>query len=208
MIPKGYKCISWYLTCGKTFDYFPPRFLHVLLLRLAHTFALPAVYYDPLSMENDVLATVWVYNRRCTMWKNGICWLMMKGGVECFVEMINNSKGIIVVTKSEIAESTQCIEMLFEIIRKIHRAKEEFCGTISLQEYYLHMDDSTPFIDISKLDLDDPIASTGDSLFLTRDIAQALKSKKLNFVISANGCAKLKDTKVSHLQEYIRWGKY
>jgi GTPase SAR1 family protein len=206
-IPEGYKCIGWYLKCGRTFDYLPPRFLHVLLLRLAHAFALPAAC-DHSSMEDDVLATVRLYNRRCTMWKNGIHWLMEEGGVECFVEMINKSKGIIVITKSEAAQITTCTEMLFEIIRKIHQAKEEFCETISLQEYYLHVDD---FIDENKLDSDDPITSTGDSLFLSSDIARVLKDSELKdstpkFMISAKGDASLKATEVSYLQNYIHWG--
>ena len=204
-IPKDYKCIGWYLKCGKTFDYLPPRFLHVLLLRLAHAFALPAAC-DPSSMgDDDVLATLRLHNRRCTMWKNGIHWLMEKG-VECFVEMINKNRGIIVVTKSEIAQITTCTKMLFEIIRKIHQAKEEFCETISLQEYYLHVNDSTTFIDVNKLDSDYPIASTGDTLFLSSDIARVLKDSK-EFIISINGRTSLKVIKVSCLQEYVHWGK-
>ena len=204
-IPEDYKCLGWYLKCGKTFDYLPPRFLHVLLLRLAHAFALPAAY-DPSSMgDDDVLATLRLFNRRCTMWKNGIHWLMEEG-VECFVEMINKSKGIIVVTKSEVAQITTCTKMLFEIIRKIHQAKEEFCETISLQEYYLHVNDSTPFIDVNELDSDDPITSTGDSLFLSSDIARVLKDSKES-IISVNGRTSLKVTKVSCLQEYVHWGK-
>ena len=206
-IPEDYKCLGWYLKCGKTFDYLPPRFLHVLLLRLAHAFALPAAY-DPSSMgDDDVLATLRLFNRRCTMWKNGIHWLMEEG-VECFVEMINKSKGIIVVTKSEVAQITTCTKMLFEIIRKIHQAKEEFCETISLQEYYLHVNDSTPFIDVNELDSDDPITSTGDSLFLSSNISRVLKDSKES-IISAhvNGRTSLKVTKVSCLQEYVHWGK-
>ena len=155
--------------------------------------------------DDDILATLGLCNRRCTMWKNGIHWLMEEG-VECFVEMINKSKGIIVVTKSEVAQITTCTKMLFEIIRKIHQAKEEFCETISLQEYYLHVSDSTPFIDVNELDSDDPITSTGDSLFLSSDVARVLKDSK-EFIISVNGHTSLKVTKVSCLQEYIHWGK-
>jgi hypothetical protein len=56
------------------------------------------------------------------MWKNRIHWLMTKG-VECFVENVNNSKGIIIITKSEEARKQVCTDMLFKIIGEIHQAK-------------------------------------------------------------------------------------
>ena len=91
------------------------------------------------------------------MWKNGIHWLM-KEGVECYVEMVNSSKGVIIVTKSEEAHKSTCTEMLFNIIKEIHQAKEEFCGTVTLQEYLIDSNDPTAF-------------SEEDNLFSMCDIA-------------------------------------
>ena len=194
--PEDYTySISWYLNCDKMFDYFPPRFLHVLLLRLAHAFALPMVY-DPSSINNDdYTASVRLYNRRCTMWKNGIHWLMEEG-VECYTENINNSKGIIIITKSELAHKFACTEMLFKIIREIHQAKEEFCGTVMLQEYLMDSDNPADFTD-------------EDKLFSTCDIARVLQEGK-PFIISASGQGhtQLKAAKISHLMKYVHWGRY
>ena len=186
--------ISWYLKCKKMFDYLPPRFLHVLLLRLAHAFALPREY-DHSPVNADITATIQLYNRRCTMWKNGIHWLMEEG-VECFVENVNNSKGIVVITKSEEALKSICTEMLFNIIREIHQAKEEFCEAIKLQEYLMDSDDPTAFTD-------------EDKLFLTCDIARVLKKGK-PYIISANGSGntRIKAEKISYLTNYVQWGKY
>ena len=161
--PKFYDySIGWYVKCCGKFDYLPPRFLHVLLLRLAHTFALPAAHEQPSnpSAKGNEATTLQLYNRRCTMWKNGIHWLMEEG-VECYVEMVNNSKGVVIVAKSESVHISTCTEMLFKIIQEIHQAKEEFCGTVTLQEYLV--------------DSDNPAAFTNeDILFATCDIARVL----------------------------------
>ena len=93
--------LSWYVKCIGKFKYLPPRFLYVLLLRLAYSFALPALHNHSQteSLNKSSVTTVMKYNYRCTMWKNGIHWLMEEG-VQCFIKMVDNSKGIIVITNS------------------------------------------------------------------------------------------------------------
>jgi hypothetical protein len=103
--------IGWYAKCTGKIDYFPARFLHVLLLRLVFTFALPIANCN-ITESNEISA----HNRRCTMWKNGIRWLMEEG-VECIFEMINDNKGIVVITKSE-GGSNEWASVLSEIINK------------------------------------------------------------------------------------------
>ena len=65
----------------------------------------------------------------------------MEEGVECFVETVNNSRGVIVITKSKEEQKFTCSEMLFKIIREIQQAKEEFCETIALEQYLMDSDD-------------------------------------------------------------------
>ena len=76
--------IGWYAECFRTYDFFPLRFLHVLLLRLAFTFALPNTSG---MFDDDGAVVVNVYSRKCTLWKNGIHWLM-ESGVEVVVEVV------------------------------------------------------------------------------------------------------------------------
>ena len=192
--------IGWYVKCCGKFDYLPPRFLHVLLLRLAHSFALPAAHEQPSNSsakgneENDA-TTLQLYNRRCTMWKNGIHWLMEEG-VECFVEMVNNSKGVVIVAKSEEAQKFLCTDMLFKIIRETHQAKEEFCETVTLQEYFMDSADPASFVN-------------ENMLFYSSNIAKVLNDGNL-YIISADkqGSNQLSAATVSHLREYIHWGEY
>ncbi|MCG8626807.1 MAG: hypothetical protein MJE68_32995, partial [Proteobacteria bacterium] len=198
--PKFYDySIGWYVKCCGKFDYLPPRFLHVLLLRLAHTFALPAAYEQPSnpSTRGNDATTLQLYNRRCTMWKNGIHWLMEEG-VECYVEMVNNSKGVVIVAKSEAAWKLLCTDMLFKIIRETRQAKEEFCETVTLQEYFMDSADPASFIN-------------ENMLFHSNNIAKVLNDgNPYNIIISADkqGSNQLSAAIVSHLRKYIHWGEH
>ena len=130
------------------------------------------------------------------MWKNGIHWLM-KRGVEGFVEMVNNSKGMVVITRSQETRKHVCTEMLFKIIREIHQAKKAFCKTIVLQEYLMDSNDPSSFNDENKLFL------IGDLHF-----TQVLnEGDPQNEIISVNGNKCLHAEIILHLAEYIHWGE-
>ena len=136
--------IGWYAKCTGKFDYFPARFLHVLLLRLAFAFALRFENCN-ITEINKIQAC----NRRCTMWKNGIHWIMEEG-VECIFEMVNDNKGIVIITKSE-EGSKEWAGILSVIISKTMQAKTEFCSTVSLYHFLLKSDDISSFKNEDKL---------------------------------------------------------
>ena len=128
------------------------------------------------------------------MWMNGIHW-KMEEGVTCYVEMVNNSKGMVVIAKSEEAQKLACTSMLFNVVREIHQAKKEFCETVTLQEYMMDSDDPTSFVN-------------EDKLFCASDIAKVLNKGKRS-IVSADkeGHVQFSAATVSHLKEYIRWGE-
>ena len=182
--------LSWYVKCNGIFDYLPPRFLHVLLLRLAYSFALPALHNhsQTASPNESSITTVEKYNYRCTMWKNGIHWLMEEG-VQCFVEMVDNSKGIIVITNSKEAQKSICTEMRIKIIREIEQAKDEFCVIVTLQHYLMDSNDPSSFVDENEL-------------FAMNDIHRVLEESH-PFVISVSGQTQLDSTKFAGLKNFF-----
>ena len=184
--------IGCYINCKGNFDYFPPRFLHILLLRLAYCYALQVPHENASTDSEPNLAIVQHYNRRCAMWKNGIHWLMEKG-VECFVEMVNNSKGIVVVTKSKETQKSVCIEMLFKIIREIQEAKEEFCDPVTLQHCVMNSDNPASFND-------------KDKLFAMSEVERVLREGNPS-IVSINGCGHLDSEKIHHLMKCTLWSK-
>ena len=74
-----YRC-GWYYHCTHPDQFLTSRFLQVLILRLAFTFALAI---DPHHYPQD---DVPVLCRRCSVWKHGIGWLN-RAGIETVVEV-------------------------------------------------------------------------------------------------------------------------
>ena len=79
--------IGWLALCTDPHDYFPPRFLHVLLLRLVYTLTLSA----PAQLQTAHASPV--HGRRCTMWKTGVQLVHDRQGVDCMVELVSGSQG-------------------------------------------------------------------------------------------------------------------
>ena len=194
--PPNYKYnIGWFAECCGKFDYFPPRFLHVLLLQLAFKFAQPVAPCEMLG-RSEVEIEMLKSNCRCTMWKNGIHW-HMEEGVECIVELVSNSKGLVVITKSDEVHVSKykCTDMLFKIIDMAMQAKAEFCRSISLKQYLmlLNCDDISSF-------------SNQDKLFDMSDVDRVLKEGK-DSVLSITGKWPVKTTTLAHLRKFTFWGK-
>ena len=177
--------IGWYAKCKESFDYFPIRFLHVVLLRLAFTLALPNVSESSVAQA---------YGRRCTMWKNGIHWLMEEE-VKCVFEMVDGNKGFVVITKAE----EHCDELyttLRRIVDTLMQAKSEFCNTALLHHYLLDSDDPQSFKD-------------GDKLFEINDIERVLREGKKGVVsVSGHKSIKSSDSRLLMLKNFSYWGKY
>ena len=178
-------CKGWYIECDREYDYFPPRFLHVLLLRLAFNFTLPVCNR---KQKNSDLCS-----RRCIMWKSGIHWLM-KTSVECVVEVVKQSKGVVVMIKSKKEFDADCACTFSEVVGKVLEAKQEFCHTLVAKEYLIHPDNiSQDFIPNVK-DLD---------VFDMTEVKEAL-TKNENAVVSVNG---QKTLSLSCLHIHRMWSK-
>jgi len=129
-------CIGWYAECFRTFDFFPPRFLHVLLLRLAFTFALPTTSG---ANDDDRAAIVDVYSRKCTLWKNGIYW-QIESGIETVVEVVKQKKAVLVMVRGSSDQQVECGDVLSKVVAKVVEAKE-FCDVLKAKCYIAIPDD-------------------------------------------------------------------
>ena len=193
--PESYTYnIGWFAECQSKFDYFPSRYFHVLFLRLAFSFAHP-VAPSAAEGESEHVVDVLKSNCRCTMWKNGIHW-HMKEGVECIVELVSNSKGLVVITKSRIEKDRKCkcIEIIFKIIDLAVQAKEEFCHSITLKQYLMPMDpkDTSSFRE-------------RDNLFNLREVDQDLREGK-PVVLSITGKYTVESSSLAHLKAHLLTG--
>ena len=190
--PNGFNYyIGYFVECKVNLEYFPPRFLHLLFLRLAYSYALQAAEETMVTSDVEAVTLLEKYNRRCTMWKNGIHWLMQQG-VECFVESVNNSKAIVVIIKSKKERKSTCSEMLFKIRREFQQVKE-VCEDVALQQYILDSDNPSSYSD-------------RDKLFEMSQVEQVLR-EGMPSIISVNGKGLMDAEKIAHFMKCTLWGK-
>ena len=182
-------CKGWYIECAGEYDYFPPRFLHVLLLRLAFTFTLPAHNTKKKRKNLDL------FSRRCNMWKNGIYWLMQTD-VECMVEVVKQNKALVVIVRSKKEFEADCACMFSNIVIKVLEARQDFCHSLAANAYLIHPDDLNQTFLPRVEDL---------HLFDMGEVKRALSNNE-NSVVSV-GEQNFKRLSLSRLQTHSIWSK-
>ena len=192
--------IGWLARCTDPCDYFPPRFLHVLLLRVIFRFTLSVPSQNHASGTSPDHSS---FQRRCTMWKTGVHWLM-KEGVECMVELVNGNKKLVVITKSEEDIAENCISVFNRIVSCVMEAKTEFCNSIKTLFFLI---DCTLLPDkqgaFTEVDLSE------DHQFAISEVEEALThTPGEEVVVSVNGKRQMKKGKLLCMHILTHWNSF
>ena len=178
--------IGWLARCIGSRDYFPPRFLHVLLLRLVFRFALTVTPNQAPSADSDHSC----FQRHCTMWKTGVHW-PMEEGVECMVELVNENREVVVILKSEEDAIENCISVFNSVISCVMEAKAEFCHSNKLDFFLIDPTEDGYYLD-------------EDNLFAMSAVERVLVEGK-EFIYSVNYQRRMKRTKIMFLRKLTHW---
>ena len=183
--------IGWLARCTDPCDYLSPRFHHVLMLRLVFKFTLSA--HPPADQVSSGSPDLSHFQRRCTVWKTGVHWLMEEG-VECMVELVGANREVVVLTRSTKDRAENCATVFNDIVSCVMEAKAEFCHSVRLEFFLL---DST-----SKADY-----HSADNLFAMRDVERVLTSAdgKAEVIISATGKRQMERSKLLYLRNFTLW---
>ena len=122
-----YHC-GWILQCANPNQFFSSRFLQVLLLRLAFSFAL---------VKMEVHETIPAFQRECSIWKNGIFW-GENFGMEVIIEVHSNNKTVVLQIRCREEHLLHCIAQRSHIIWKILQCTQDFCPQIKPVESFTH----------------------------------------------------------------------
>ena len=125
----GCKC-GWIYKCIRPDQFLTTQFLHVLILRLAFTFALK---FDPGDCHANLLAL----HRRCSVWKHGIAWLNT-APIETVVEVGLQHQSVIVMMRCPKGEEAECVQLCSKVIQKVLQAKDEHCKAVKMSESFIH----------------------------------------------------------------------
>ena len=125
------KC-GWFYRCIRSDQFLTTQFLHVLILRLAFTFALK---FDPGDCHIDSFSL----HRKCSVWKRGIAWLNT-APIETVVEVGLQHQSVIVMMRCPKGEEAKCAQLRSEIIQKVLEAKDEHCKAVKMSESFVYPD--------------------------------------------------------------------
>ena len=107
---------GWCLQCTSKHHFFPPRYFHVLSLRLAYKMALP--------QKDDKLM------RRCTFWKNGLYW-SNSHGVGSLVEIVDESQCVLVMMSFK---EHNMVSLRRDVIGEVMSVYKESCPSLEVKE--------------------------------------------------------------------------
>ena len=158
----SYTC-GWTLQCSRPHQFLTPELLHVLLLRLAFSFALA---HDS-THESQVSP---VLERRCNVWKNGICWLSRKLVVTA-VEVLEQNTAVFMTISCHTGREMKCVEHRSQVIKCILEAKEELCPAVTMKESLIHPNC-----------LATPVSGTSLQLFSISELVEALLENESGLV--------------------------
>ena len=121
---------GWVIRCSRPNQFLSPRFLHVLLLRLAFSFGLA-----PEPADEDGACPV--LQRKCNVWNSGIHW-QNRDAVEGVVEVVEQNTAVTVMMGCMEGSVIACMRVRSRLIRTILAAKERFCGAVEVRESLVH----------------------------------------------------------------------
>ena len=181
--------IGWLARCTDPCDYLSPRFHHVLMLRLVFKFTLSAHPPADPSGSPDLSH----FQRRCTVWKTGVQWLMEEG-VECMVELAGANREVVVLTTSTKDRAENCATVFNDTVSCVMEAKAQFCHSVRLEFFLL---DSTSEADYH----------SADNLFAMRDVERVLTSAddRVEVIVSASGKRQMECSKLLCLRNFTLW---
>ena len=152
---------GWCLQCTSKHDFFPPRYFHVLSLRLAYKKALP--------QEDDNL------NRYCTFWKNGLYWFNGHG-VGSLVEIVDESQCVLVMMSCEKGYSDNMVSLRRNVIGEIMSVYKESCPSLEVKELV-----------IDPKELAYPVNTPRErTVYSVKDILSAI-DKREEFLVKSDG---------------------
>ena len=150
---------GWIIECSQELQFFDPRCLQVLILRLVFTFG--------LAPARNVQEHIPSLQRFCSVWKSGICWCN-NDGVTSHLELSNKGKSFVLKMRS-IDFQQSMLAHRTKIINKVLDTVADFCPNITILESVID----------PKQVIQHPLQSSSSlTLFNINDLAAAIVARK------------------------------
>ena len=129
---------GWIMETTQANEFFTPRFLQVLQLRIAFKFPLSVVPRRKIGFSLEPLTI----QRRCSVWTNGISW-KTRPGLECLVEVTEQCQAVVLMLQSISSSqdlTSRYISYRSSLIKEITSAVSDICPSLEVSESFCHPD--------------------------------------------------------------------
>ena len=165
------KYFGWIVECAEPGCFFNPRFLQMLLLRLAAVF--------PFNTNPN---SSFITRRQMTyVWKNGISWTDTRG-MQVLVELVQESTAVVVLTRYSKEASCELLyyQLRSLVLKEVRSIKEEICPCAAVKESVLLPESVTQYPLPSTTNADSVAAPP--MAYRMADVARAILSPGVNHV--------------------------
>ena len=149
---------GWIIECSQDIEFFDPRCLQVLILRL--------VFMFNLAPARKVQQHIPSLQRFCSVWKNGIFWCN-DDGVDSHLELSDDGKSFVLKMRSRVLKP-EFLRVRSQIIAKVLDTVRDFCPNITTVESVINPQQAKQH----------PLEPSNLTLFSISDIASAVAHNK------------------------------
>ena len=115
---------GWCLQCTDQHQFFSPRFLHLLILRLGYKYAFLKEQDDPHQL------------RCCTIWSTGIMWSSING-VTTLVELVENRQCVLLLMYSHKNFENNMVPVRRAVVTDILSIQQKHCSSLRPKEFII-----------------------------------------------------------------------
>ena len=146
---------GWIIECSQDIEFFDPRCLQVLILRLVFTFG--------LAPARKVQQHIPSLQRSCSVWKNGIFWCN-DDGIDSQVELSEDGKSFVLKMRSRVL-NPEFLRVRSQIISQVRKTVRDFCLIITSVESVIGRQQvkQHPFIRSTQLNISDIASAVAHS---------------------------------------------
>ena len=121
---------GWQVECSNPGEFFTPRFLQLLLLRISFRYALAP---SPEEVSTDHPAI----QRRCKLWNSGIFW-RNRNLTSALVEVADHSTRVTILVRCQEQRKEDMTLLRSALVQEVVDIRDQVCPNVSIKEFILH----------------------------------------------------------------------
>ena len=150
---------GWQVECSNPEEFFSPRFLQLLLLRISFRYAL-APSLEEVSTDHPAI------QRRCKIWNSGISW-ENRNLTSALIEVTDHSTKVTILVRCQEQQKKFLTLLRSVLVQEVLDIRDEVCSSVSIKECILYPQAARSY----------PVKATKDQIVYGSELAVAIAER-------------------------------